>query len=115
MSENLKIPKGKGLELEYDRHDRTPTPNYPNAEAWWQKFCSNGVDELEQSEFKDELLKELNGDAYLAMAINHFIGKNFLVWLDRKDIPDLGGLSPRECLSTEWGTKRLRMLLMRMH
>ncbi len=115
MSGSLLIPEGKGLELDYDRHDRTPTQNYPNAETWWQNFCSNGADELENSPFKIELLKELDGDTYLAMAINHFIGKNYQEWLDRKDIPDLGGLSPRECLSTIWETKRLRMLLMRMH
>ena len=109
------VPEGEGLEVEYDRYDRTPTPDYPNAEAWWQKFCLSGFDELEKSGLKAKLLKELNNDAYLAMAVNHFVGKNHKTWLDKEGIEDLGGLTPRQCLSSDYGMKRLRMLFLTSH
>jgi hypothetical protein len=109
------VPEGQGLEVDYDEYDRSPTPDYPRAEDWWQKFCLNGSDELDKSELKIELLNELNGDAYLAMAVNHFVGKNYKTWMDKEGIEELGGLTPRQCLNSVFGMKRLRMLFLTAH
>lgn len=65
--------------------------------------------------YKSERLTALNQDALLAMAVQHFVGENYSKWLDNKEMQDLGGLSPRECLESEFGMKRLRMLLLMMH
>ena len=115
MSGNLLIPEGEGLEIDYDWYEKNPRKVHETSLERWEAFANCGIDEWKSCEFQDELLKVINYDTDLAMVIYHFIGKNFDEWLRRKDIPDLGGLSPLECLNTEWGTKRLRMLLMRMH
>jgi hypothetical protein len=114
-NEKLIIPKGKGFEIDYDYYNTKKTRRYENADEWWKYFCLNGSDELEQSGLKADLIKELDGDTYLAMAVNHFIGKNYKAWLDNKGIEDLGGLTPRQCLGSDYRMKRLRMLFLTSH
>jgi len=115
MDSEVIVPEGEGLEVDYDRHDIECDENYPSANEWWEKFCLNGEEELEKSGIKAELLLELNNDIYLAMAVNHFVGENYKTWLDKKGIGDLGGFTPRECLTSDYKMKRLRMLFLQAH
>lgn len=112
LNRNSYVPEGYGMEVDYDKYNHMPNKHYPSAEAWWKKFCLNGETELKQSEIKEELLAELSNDRYLAMAVNHFVGKSFKSWLNKEGIDDLGGLTPKQCLKSEYGKKRLRMLFL---
>jgi len=109
------VPEGEGFEIDYDKYGKDGDSYYKDADEWWGNFSKLGADELEQSELKDSLLKELNGDKCLAMVVNHFIGENYKTWLDKKGIDTLGGFTPRQCLSSDYGMKRLRMLLFMAH
>ena len=109
------IPAGQGLEIQYDKYEKKPRRVYKTSQEWWEKFASNGIEEWAECSYQKELLEIVKDDINLAMVVHHFVGENFSKWAYAKDIPDLGGLSPVECLNTEWGTKRLRMMLMRMH
>lgn len=112
VSETMVFPEGKGFELDYDNYERNPNRKFSTSEELWNAFASTGADEWERCTFKEELLAEVNNDLDLAMVINHFVCEEYLSWLDRKDISDLGGLSPKECIQSEYGIKRLRMLFM---
>ncbi len=103
-------PQGEGFEIDYDYYNTKKNRRFKNADEWWQAFCTNGADALERSDIKKELLRELDDDVCLAMAVNHFIGKNYVSWLDKKGMETLGGFTPRECLKSNYGMKRLRML-----
>lgn len=106
------VPEGKGFEIDYDNYERNPNRKFPTSEDWWNAFASSGKDEWENCAFREELLSAVNQDLNLAMVINHFVGEKYPSWMDRKDIPDLGGLSPKECIQTKYGIKRLRMIFM---
>lgn len=113
-SKNI-IPEGEGFETDYDKYNMDPDRKFPTSDDWWKSFCLLGKDELEQSHIKEDLLSEVNGDEYLAMAINHFVGKNYKAWLDKEGIDVLGGLTPRQCMASSYGMKRLRMLFLMSH
>lgn len=108
-------PGGEGFEIDYDKYNLNPDRKFSTSDEWWRSFCSLGRDELEKSDIKEELLAEVNGDVYLAMAINHFVGKNYKSWLDKGGIDVLGGLTPRQCMGSSYGMKRLRMLFLMAH
>ena len=112
MLEASIVPEGEGFEVDYDNYERNPNRKFATSEDWWSAFASSGKSEWEDCTFKKELLDEVNNDLNLAMVINHFIGKQFSEWMKRKDIPDLGGLSPEDCLQMSYGMKRLRMLFL---
>lgn len=106
------VPEGKGFEIDYDNYERNPNRKFETSEDWWNAFASSGKDEWETCTFKEELLDEVNNDLSLAMVINHFVGAKFQEWMRRKDLSDLGGLSPAECIDSDYGMKRLRMLFL---
>lgn len=112
MLENSIVPEGEGFEVDYDNYERNSNRKFVTSEDWWNTFSSSGRVEWESCTFKQELLDEVNHDLNLAMVINHFVGTKFKSWMYKKDISDLGGLSPVECLKSEYGMKRLRMLFM---
>lgn len=109
------VPEGLGFEQDYDKYNTNPDRQYENADIWWKNYCLLGKEELEKCPFKNELLSILKNDIYLAMVVNHFVGKNYKTWIDKDDINNLGGLTPRQCLNSDYGTKRLRMLFLMMH
>lgn len=115
LSESLIVPEGQGFELDYDNYERNPSRKFSTSEEWWNEFANSGKDEWKKCSFKDGLLEAVNNDLNLAMVINHFVGKNFAEWMERKDLSDLGGLSPKECLCSGYGMKRLRMLFLQAH
>ncbi|KPM86624.1 hypothetical protein AOR10_23230 [Vibrio alginolyticus] len=62
--------------------------------------------------FQVELLSLLEGNVVLARPISYHLGKNYLAWFD--SAPGvLEGLSPRQCLNSDAGIKRLKMALLR--
>lgn len=112
---NSVVPEGEGFEVDYDGYNFRKHRKYETSNQWWAHFCLIGKDELENCQFKTKLVASLNGDELLAMAVNHFVGANYEKWLKNKSIKALGGLSPEQCLQTEYGKKRLKMLLLTMH
>lgn len=112
MQDTRVVPEGKGFEFDYDNYERNPNRKFSTSEEWWNAFASSGKSEWESCTFKEELLDAVNNDLNLAMVIYHFVGEKYHSWMDRKDIPDLGGLSPKECIESEYGIKRLRMAFM---
>lgn len=114
-SQTVIVPEGLGSEIDYDNYDRNPDRFFASADDWWINYCLLGGEELKQSNIKTELLNDLNNDEYLAMVVNHFVGENYKNWLDRGDIDSLGGLTPRQCLNSAYGIKRLRMLFLASH
>jgi hypothetical protein len=61
----------------------------------------------------DALLRETGGDLDLAMALHYHLGGQALGWLDQA-VPALDDLTPRECLKTAAGRRRVRECLLRM-
>ena len=110
-----KIPEGAGFEIDYDKYNSVADRYFETADKWWEHFCLLGKSELDNCHFKVELIHELNGDKLLSMAVNHFVGRHYQEWLDKDDLESLGGLSPRMCLKSTYGLKRLKMLFMMMH
>ncbi|MEZ5509899.1 MAG: hypothetical protein R3F47_08345 [Gammaproteobacteria bacterium] len=115
MPDSIILPEGQGFENDYDNYGRNPKRKYSTADVWWHEFAKNGKAEWKECPFKDDLLSIVNQDLDLAMVIYHFIGEHYESWLNRKDIVDLGGLSPKECLGSKYGMKRLRMLFLQAH
>jgi hypothetical protein len=109
------MPEGTGFETDYEKYGSRPTDYYENSDEWWSEFAKLGEKEFSNSEIKDQLLSELRYDSELAYVINYFIGERAFQWLDREGISTLGGLTPRQCLDSEFGLKRLKMLLLMMH
>lgn len=109
------VPEGKGFELEYDNYNAGQDRHFASADEWWKSYCLLGEKEFDASVLKEDLLRELNNDKYLAMVVNHFVGENYRAWLDKEGIDSLGGFTPRECLYSSYGIKRLRMLFLTMH
>lgn len=115
LPETIVVPEGKGFEVDYDNYESNPNRKFSTSEEWWNAFASSGKGEWEDCSFKEELLDEVNHDLNLAMVINHFVGDQFSDWMKRKDLTELGGLSPSECLQSKYGVKRLRMLFLQSH
>jgi len=69
--------------------------------------------EWEKCTFKEELLAAVNGNASIAMVTYGRLRGNALKWLVG-GVPALDGLSPKECIKTENGLKRLKECLLRM-
>lgn len=109
------VPEGEGFEVDYDEYNLDPDRKFSTADEWWRSYCCLDKEKLERSNIREELLAEVNNDVYLAMAINHFVGKNYKSWLDKDGIDVLGGLTPRQCMGTSYGMKRLRMLFLMAH
>lgn len=109
------LPEGEGFEIDYDKYNANGEEKFATADDWWESYCLSGQEELEQCSFRDDLIAAMNGDELMAMVVNHFIGDNYLLWLDNVNIEELGGISPRECLKFEFGIKRLKMLFLMMH
>ena len=62
---------------------------------------------------RDALLREAGGDLDLAMALHYHLGDGAPGWLDR-EVPARGQLTPRQCLLTAAGRRRLKECLLRM-
>ncbi len=62
---------------------------------------------------REALLNEAGGDLDLAMVLHYHLGVGALHWLDHS-VPALGHLSPRQCLLTGDGRRRLKECHMRM-
>lgn len=115
MSGAERIPEGEGVEVDYDKYGNRPTDYYKNSDEWWHAFAKLGEEEFANSKIMNQLLEELNHNTEVAIIINHFLGQRAFKWLDREGITELGGLTPRQCLDTDYGLKRLKMLLLMMH
>ena len=115
MSDIECVPEGKGFEVDYDKYGSRPTDYYKDSDEWWGAFAKLGEEEFAKSKIRTQLLNELNNDRTLAIVINHFFGLRAFEWLDKKRISKLGGLTPRQCLASDYGLKRLKMLLLTMH
>lgn len=84
---------------------------YPGDDAW-QTFARVFL-EGEADEETQRRVEEIVGDKELAAVIAGLVLRDPIGWLD-KEIPALGGRSPRECLENPGGKKRLKTMLMRM-
>lgn len=63
--------------------------------------------------FKEDLIVAVDGDVEIAVIIfGHFLDHS-MNWLENK-VPALDELTPKECMKTENGIKRLKTCLMRM-
>jgi hypothetical protein len=111
---NNLISEGKGFEQDYDNYQNKPNRQYATADVWWETFANNGIGQWQDCLYKNELMKAVNHNLKLAMVIHYFIGANYKDWLHKTDIEELGGLSPQECLTSDYGMKRLRMFFMQM-
>lgn len=109
-----RTPEGQGFELDYDKYRGRLTQKFANADEWWNSYSDLARDEWGDFSMQQDLLEKVNGDHRLAWIIAHFVGEGYERWLTRDDIDGLGGYSPKECLETTWGVKRLRMLFMQM-
>lgn len=112
LPETIVVLEGKGFEVDYDNYESNPNRKFSTSEEWWNAFASSGKGEWESCTFKEDLLDKVNNDLNLAIVINHFVGDKYSAWMKRKDISDLGGLSPAECIDSKFGMKRLRMLFL---
>lgn len=108
------MPEGFGFELDYEKYSSRANRKFETADEWWNCYSDLARDEWEKFHLKEDLLSKVNGDCRIAWLIVHFVGTNYDSWLIRKDIDGLGGYSPKECLETTWGLKRLRMLFLQM-
>ena len=61
---------------------------------------------------KSTLIELCGGDELLARAVFHAASTDAIEYMSTS-IPALDGLSPVECLKTDWGEKRLRECLLR--
>ena len=109
-----RTPAGYGFELDYDKYSFHAHRKFNSADEWWIEYSALARDDWEAFPFKDDLLEKVNGDRPLAWIIARFVGVNYDCWLVRENIDGLGGYSPKECLTTAWGLKRLRMLFLQM-
>ena len=87
--------------------------HYYGGNEAWNHFAALGIDEWKNCPFQDELLDAVDGALDLAMVIYHEFDKHYDEWIENP-VPALGDMSPKECLKTDWGVKRLRECLMRM-
>lgn len=69
--------------------------------------------EWEKCNFKEELIAAVDGDIAIATVIFGTLGVQSVPWLE-KLVPALDGTSPRQCLKSETGIKRLKECLLRM-
>lgn len=109
-----KTPEGHGFELDYDNYGKRQPRKFASSEEWWNSYSDLARDEWEKFPLQHDLLEKVNGDHRIAWVIAHFVGVNYDGWLVRENIDGLGGYSPKECLETSWGLKRLRMLFLQM-
>jgi len=87
--------------------------NYHSSDAVWHRFAALFLDEWQTCQFKDELLSALDNDKEIAAVIYGSVWQNALQWIDNS-VPALDNITPRECMKTEDGRKRLKTMLMRM-
>lgn len=87
--------------------------NYYPGDASWQKFAALFADEWSTCQFQNNLLSALNNDKEIAMVVYGSVWQNAPTWID-EPVPALNILTPRECMKTEEGQKRLKTMLMRM-
>ena len=87
--------------------------HFYSGDETWEHFAACGVEAWSSCERQEEVLDAVGGALELAMVIWHHFDDRYAKWLET-NISALGGLSPRECLCTDWGIKRLRECLMRM-
>lgn len=85
---------------------------YPGDDAW-HRFAILFVDEWATCQFQNELLSALDDDKEIAMVIYGSVFEHALQWID-EPVPALNNLTPRECMKTEAGRKRLKTMLTRM-
>jgi hypothetical protein len=70
--------------------------------------------EWERCREKGELIAAVGGDELIARGVHAFAGDRWAAWLD-EGLPDLEGLTPRQCLASANTTRRLKGLLMRIY
>jgi hypothetical protein len=81
----------------------------------WREFVAVFSEEWKGCPFQEELLDAVGGAVDLAIVIYYQCGNEYedcLEFMESK-VPALNGISPKECLKTDWGIKRLRECLMR--
>jgi hypothetical protein len=85
---------------------------YLGAEAF-HRFAAACADEWADCPHQAALLAAVGGDCDLAIVLNFHFGNRYQEYLDNR-VPDLDGLTPRACLTSDWGLKRLKSCLHRM-
>ena len=85
---------------------------YPGDDDW-HRFAILFVDEWSTCQFQNELLLAVNNDKEIAAVIYGSVWQNSLQWID-EPMPALNNRTPRQCIETEDGRKRLKTMLMRM-
>ena len=85
---------------------------YYSGDDIWAGFARAVMPEWRRCPFANQLVAELNGDRELAMVVWHHLRNQSLDWLNSTP-PVLDGLSPKDCLQTDWGLKRLKEALLR--
>lgn len=87
--------------------------NYYPGDKDWYRFAILFVDNWTTCQFQNELLSALDYDEEIAMVIYGSVFQHALLWIDER-VPALNNMTPRECMKTETGLKRLKTVLMRM-
>jgi hypothetical protein len=87
--------------------------DYYSGDRAWAEYVNTFSDRWPDCPFKEELMAALGGDLGLAKTIYWHLEENAVGWLDAR-IPALGGKTPRACLRTEKGRRRLKEMIMRL-
>ncbi len=87
--------------------------NYYPGDSAWQDYAECFKEDWKGCTFKCKLVKSVNGDKLLAMAIYGIFFESSLKWLNMR-IPALDNLPPYDCVKSDEGLLKLKTVLMRM-
>ena len=87
--------------------------DYYSGDAAFHQYALAVEPEWAGCSLKEQLLAAVAGDKDLAVAIHYHFGARALEWFNEVG-PALDGLTPNQCLQTDWGKKRLKESLIRM-
>jgi hypothetical protein len=90
-----------------------PLEDYYAGDGAFHDFAVACASAWESSTCQAALLRETGGDLDLAMALHYRRGNGARDWIDLA-IPALDHLTPRQCLLTDAGRRRLKECLLRM-
>ena len=86
--------------------------HYYSGDRAWEECVKALSGEWPKCTFKEDLVAALNGDLGLAVTIFFHLQDAALDWVDQK-IPALDGETPRACVQTVQGVRRLKEAMMR--
>ena len=82
-------------------------------DAAWNAFVEVMSSEWDSCEFKEELVRRLDGHLDIAKVVHAIVLEHSLSWLTKAS-PALDGSRPVDCLTTLDGIRRLKSMLMRI-